>query len=306
MVGKNKKCKRTYDNAVTPWLRLVGVSGGKLKVGVMSQEDIDKRNATFWNELCGSGLAQALGISDASPDSLRRFDEAFMGLYPYLDRYLLPAGVASKKVLEIGLGYGTLGQILASRGHDYYGLDIAAGPVDFMHYRLDLLGQNGKAKVQMGSALAIPHASASFDYVYTIGCLHHTGNVSQAVSEVYRVLVPGGRAVVMLYNRLSFRRLIQVPWQRMRGLFIDDGRSFAERIRALYDTNTQGVAAPHTDYVSWLQARWLFRKFSHIYIDIHNFDSYSLRKGKFFLPREKFLNNVARVVGLDLYIRAQK
>jgi SAM-dependent methyltransferase len=284
----------------------LATDSGKLEVGVMPQEDIDKKNAAFWNELCGSGLAQSLGITDASPDNLRRFDDAFMALYPYLDRYLLPAGAASQKVLEIGLGYGTLGQILAARGHDYYGLDIAAGPVAMMRYRLDVLGQNGAAKVQVGSALAIPYASASFHCVYTIGCLHHTGDLRQAIAEVYRVLVPGGRAVVMLYNRLSFRRLVQVPWQHLRRMFSHDGRSVAERIRALYDTNSQGEVAPHTDYVSWLQARWLFRQFAHVRIEVQNFDAYVLRNGKLVLPREKFLHNVARVVGLDLYIRAQK
>jgi len=273
---------------------------------VESQEDINKRNATFWNELCGSGLARMIGITDHSPESLRRFDEAFMALYPYLDGYIASDDPKGKKVLEIGLGYGTLGQSLASRGYDYYGLDIAEGPVGMMRYRLDLLGQDGPSKVQVGSALEIPHQDASFDYVYTIGCLHHTGNVRQAVSEVYRVLAPGGRAIVMLYNRHSFRLLVQVPWQRLRSLFADNERSFGERLRALSDTNAQGAAAPHVDYTSWLQARWLFRQFSHVRIDIQNFDAYSLFKGKLFLPRERFLNNVARVLGLDLYITAQK
>ena len=82
---KNVRQRRNF--LASPGWRQRWQVGGR----VMSQEDIDKKNATFWNELCGSGLAQALSISDASPDSLRRFDEAFMGLYPYLDRYLLPA-----------------------------------------------------------------------------------------------------------------------------------------------------------------------------------------------------------------------
>ena len=45
---------------------------------------LDDRNAAFWDELCGTNLARTLGISDASPESLARFDEAYHALYPYL------------------------------------------------------------------------------------------------------------------------------------------------------------------------------------------------------------------------------
>jgi hypothetical protein len=52
--------------------------------------ELDLQNAGFWDELCGSALARQLGITDASADSLRRFDEAYFGFYPYLLRHLQP------------------------------------------------------------------------------------------------------------------------------------------------------------------------------------------------------------------------
>ena len=54
----------------------------------MPQGEIDTRNADFWNELCGSGLAQSLGITENTPENLRRFDDAYMTLYPYLAPYV--------------------------------------------------------------------------------------------------------------------------------------------------------------------------------------------------------------------------
>jgi SAM-dependent methyltransferase len=273
----------------------------------VAQKDIDQKNAAFWDELCGSGLARALGIVDASPASLRRFDEAFMALYPYLDRYLPTKAPQGERVLEIGLGYGTLGQILASKSYDYYGIDIAIGPAAMMRYRLDMLWGKGKERVQVGSALEIPYKDNSFEYVFTIGCLHHTGNVRKAVAEVHRVLVPGGTAIVMLYNRHSFRQLVQIPLMRLRHLFsAARWAGFHERVRALYDTNEQGEVAPHTDYVSPGEARRLFKDFSTVKIDKQNFDTFVLFKGKIILPRERLLNNLGRVIGLDLYIRACK
>ena len=72
-----------------------------------TQEAIDAGNARFWDELCGSALARQLRIEDASADSLRRFDDAYLDLYPYLEQYLDARAVAGRSVLEVGLGYGT-------------------------------------------------------------------------------------------------------------------------------------------------------------------------------------------------------
>ena len=101
----------------------------------MSQQAVDDRNAAFWDTLCGWNLAQRAGITGQGQDDLRRFDELYLGFYPYLERYV-PADFGGKKVLEVGLGYGTLGQLIASRGANYYGADIAAGPVEIMRRRL--------------------------------------------------------------------------------------------------------------------------------------------------------------------------
>ena len=107
--------------------------------GSRPQAQVDAANAEFWNELCGTTFAQALGITDLSEDSLRRFDAAYLDFYPYLSGYV-PESLAGQRVLEIGLGFGTLGQLLAARGADYFGLDISAGPVELMRDRLEMLG----------------------------------------------------------------------------------------------------------------------------------------------------------------------
>jgi ubiquinone/menaquinone biosynthesis C-methylase UbiE len=172
---------------------------------------------------------------------------------------------------------------------------------------LSCLGQNSANQVQRGSALELPYKSETFDYVYAIGCLHHTGNLSKAVSEVYRVLQPSGKAIVMLYHRYSFRRIVSVPVIRLRGIFSAHNQEEVERrIRALYDTNEGGEAAPHTDYVSRAEVKHLFNKFAHLRTAVQNFDSYRVFKGKITIPREILLGNLGRILGLDLYITATK
>jgi SAM-dependent methyltransferase len=273
-----------------------------------SQDEIDRLNRTFWDELCGTALARSLGITESSPDGLARFDGAYLDLYPYLHRYVTAADLVDKRVLEIGLGYGTLGQILADHARSYIGVDIAAGPAVMMQYRLGAAGREfGKAALQ-ASALDLPFPPATFDAVYTIGCLHHTGDLPRAVSEVHRTLAPGGRAVVMLYNRRSFRLLCNDPWAYLKDLRprVRARAAAGESTRRLYDTDSQGDAAPHTDLVSRGDVRWLFRAFSHVRIETQNFDTYVLFNGRVVIRRDSLLRNVARVLGLDLYVVATR
>jgi SAM-dependent methyltransferase len=271
------------------------------------QSAIDQRNRAFWDELCGSQAAQALGITEITPESLKLFDDWYLAYYPYLPPYLDDLQVAGKRVLEIGLGFGTVGQALADRGARYTGVDIAAGPVAMMRDRLRWLGRpEDEAHAVQASVLELPWEDESFDVVVSIGCLHHTGDLAQAVSEVHRVLAPGGLAFVMLYNAHSYRQLVQVPGRWVRDVLA--GRNAAEHVRGMYDQNAQGEAAPHTDYVSKRDVHELFRDFSTVSIDAQNFsvqDRYY--RGRRVTPsREQLLGNVGRVLGLDLYIRASK
>ncbi len=274
----------------------------------MSSTVSDRQNAEFWNELCGTAAARSLGITEPSLENLRRFDEWYMNYYSYLGQYFSPKDLKGKRVLEIGLGYGTLGQVLALQGCRYHGLDIAVNPVAMMRYRFSLLGLEGGDRVQVGSALDIPYKDATFDYVYSIGCLHHTGDLRKAVGEVYRVLADGGQAIIMLYNRHSFRRMIFLPVVHLRNLLLrrSNGHArFSDWVRRYYDKNAQGEAAPYIDYVSRAEVRRLFKAYRTVRIESQNFDALKY-KDEVLVARERFLNNLARIMGVDLYVTATK
>src|SRR5438874_3674253 len=67
----------------------------------MEQQTVDQRNADFWDTLCGWNLAKVVGITGESDDDLERFDELYLGFYPYLEQYV-PETFEGKKVLEVG------------------------------------------------------------------------------------------------------------------------------------------------------------------------------------------------------------
>ena len=272
------------------------------------QAGIEKANAEFWNELCGTGLAKQLGIEDRSLASLQKFDDAYLEIYPYLLEYVPVGRMAGKRVLEVGLGYGTLGQKIAESGADYQGLDIAAGPVDMMNARLRLVGLGGEAA--QGSILQSGLPSESFDAVISIGCFHHTGNVQRCIDETLRLLRPGGEAFIMVYNKFSFRHWVRWPGSTgkaalRQGLGLSEPRSGAEDERRAYDASAEGDAAPETVFLSRKDVRRAFRDYASVSVASENSDPLSWN-GRVLVSRPRMLSTVGRILGLDLYISAIK
>jgi SAM-dependent methyltransferase len=271
---------------------------------VAVQPDLDTANADFWDELCGTNLARELGLSDASPASLERFDRAYFDLYPYLAGYLRAPETAGRRVLEVGLGYGTVAELLARAGADYHGLDIAGGPVAMARARLERVAGARPEGVQQGSALELPFPDASFDRVVSIGCLHHTGDLGRAVAEVRRVLRPGGELLLMVYNRHSARRVLLWPLLAARHRLVAGAPTPEEWLRHANDGTPAGGTAPHTDFVTVAELRGLLHGMRDVRIDRRSIDRVPL--GPLEISRARLMRlGVDRLVGLDLYATAR-
>lgn len=121
-----------------------------------------------------------------------------------------------KRVLEIGTGVGTDARQLIARGATYTGVNIDRGSTELTELALTRFGLPGI--VQQADATALPFASNSFDAVYSYGVLHHIPNIQQAVSEICRVLKPGGEILIMVYNRSSINYYIEI--MLLRRIFV--------------------------------------------------------------------------------------
>jgi SAM-dependent methyltransferase len=86
----------------------------------------------------------------------------------------------------------------------------------------------------------LPIADASIDYVYCEGVLHHTSHPETILREFWRVLKPGGRACIMVYNRNSVWLHLYTAYDRMilKGDFRDMSLDQA------FARNTDGEACP--------------------------------------------------------------
>jgi SAM-dependent methyltransferase len=273
---------------------------------MMDQPSTTLANSAFWSELCGTSLARSIGVTDSSRESLHRFDDWYFGLYPYLARHIDLESIAGKRVLEVGLGYGSVAQLLAQSGAVYQGLDIAAGPVGMVNLRLRQAGLSGSAV--RGDILSCPFPDASFDRVIAIGCYHHTGNLARAIDETYRVLRTGGRAMIMVYNAYSYRRWLRWPISTLSYLMWDKlglGRARAATAmeRKAYDADSTGSAAPETVFVSGAHIRRLASSWRSVEICRENIGGELILR---FLPRNLLLRVAGPSVGLDLYCHLVK
>lgn len=79
-------------------------------------------------------------------------------------------------------------------------------------------GHRLKISVCQMDAEHLAFRSGTFDYVFSWGVLHHSANPGVAFEEVSHVLKPGGRGLIMVYNRLSLRYYVKgVYWLIMKG-----------------------------------------------------------------------------------------
>ncbi len=300
------------------------INSMKQSIYESTQKQIDTQNREFWDELCGSHMARVLGIHDHSLESLQRFDAAYFEYYPYLLNYIPLETLVGKRVLEIGLGYGSLSRKLILADTKYTGMDISWNAVRMTRTSGELLSRPVDA-VQ-GNALQLPFADDSFDAVVSIGCLHHSGNLQQAVQEVYRILKHGGLTVVMVYNKYSFRFWRNFPlltmklWLSEMGL-IRRARIDTRPINPLYDRNIQDEGAPETEYFSQRELRRIFQQFSRVQIEKENAEDIkihipairtSIRQREIaynklaHFKRNDLLATLGKRFGIDLYVSAEK
>jgi len=275
----------------------------------INQENITQNNKVFWNELCGTNSWKGLGLNEITPQNLQKFDSWYLNkMYPYLKKYIPHNYLKNKTVLEIGIGFATVSEKLFLNAQNYIGIDIAKSPIDILNYRITNHKKNNTAKGLQANALELPFENNSFDYLISIGAFHHTGNIQKCIDEAYRLLNDNGTAIIMLYNKNSFRRMVMNPliylFFRLSGK--TKIKNYSEFERFMYDKDSNNNAAPTTQFTSIKEVKQYFSQFRKVKISVENFDNIYFPKTDFGIPRRLLINTLGRIWGLDLYIVAQK
>ena len=122
------------------------------------------------------------------------------------------SGHDGEAVLEIGGGLGTDLSQFARHGARVTDVDLSAGHLGHAKENFALRGLSGEFIHHDAEGLPVP--ANTFDVVYSNGVLHHTPNTRHVVEEIYRVLKPGGKAIVMMYAENSWHYWYRLVWEK--------------------------------------------------------------------------------------------
>jgi 2-polyprenyl-6-hydroxyphenyl methylase/3-demethylubiquinone-9 3-methyltransferase len=122
------------------------------------------------------------------------------------------------RVLDLGCGGGLTAACLARRGAIVVGVDLSQAS---LHVASHHARRNSHCAIVFacGRAEALPFADASFDVVWCTDVLEHLPDVSAAITQITRVLKPGGLFLYDTINRTWLSRpLVIWFWEYLAGL----------------------------------------------------------------------------------------
>lgn len=215
-------------------------------------DSIKQQVHDFWNDAsCGENLY-------LHGDEREDFDNQAQirySLEPYIAEFADFAVARGKRVLEIGVGLGADHQRFAEAGADLWGIDLTERAIEIASRRLRAYGLSSMMK--QGDAEQLDFPDEWFDVVYSWGVLHHSPDTRSAISEVRRVLRPGGVAKVMIYHKWSLVGLmLWLRYAMLRGKpWLSLGEIYARHLES------PGTKAYTTD-----EARQLFADFRDVRI----------------------------------------
>lgn len=236
-------------------------------------------------------------------------------------RLMESLNLAGKRVLEIGCGAGSSSIAFALDGAEVTASDLTEEAVRITKAKFEMLGLDGD--VVQADAENLPFEDNSFDVVFSSGVLHHTPDTQKAIDEIFRVLKPGGDAVVMLYAKWSGLYLIGLLLVRgilLGGILRHGPRHWLGHLtEAAWQTESKRLN-PLTKVYSGCQMKNLFKQFRVLGLRKHSFNWADILPGIYrIFPRRKIdLGDttlvipsslevaISRLVGFSLVIHAKK
>lgn len=143
-------------------------------------------------------------------------------------------------ILDYGCGPGNdvVGWAVFSKARKIVAMDISRKALEIARQRVALHDVDGARCefIQISDQKQeIPLPEASVDYINCLGVLHHTSQPDRIMREFFRVLVPGGRATIMVYHRESIYVHLRIAYELQILLRQYAGLSAVEAFYALAD-----------------------------------------------------------------------
>lgn len=106
-------------------------------------------------------------------------------------------------VLDVGCGSGRWSRFIAKKVHFVEAIDPSSAVVN----AVKMTGSCGNVRVTQASVDYIPFENNSFDFVFSLGVLHHIPDTQSAMTSCIQKLKPGGYFLVYLYYKFDNKNL---------------------------------------------------------------------------------------------------
>ena len=206
---------------------------------------------------------------------------------PWLPRELrtIPAGLG--KYLEIGCGQGVDSFYICSKLNkkdDYIGIDFSKESIRRAeNYTVDAqkkLKLKTNPKFLKGDALNLNFNAEEFDFVYSMGVIHHTPDSQQAINEIHRVLKTGAQAKIFLYRRYAFKvgvaKILRLLQTCLDKIFSKDRCVYKllnkEKTGFFGSMFLECFGVPWMEWYSERELRLMFSQFSKVSIKPYGFN----------------------------------
>ncbi len=224
--------------------------------------DVDARDhkraiADYWNHLpCNYGFASA---PEGSREFFEEIERKKLLLEDHIPHVAEFAGHRGEQVLEVGCGLGTMAIQYARHGARMTAVDLSSQSLALAKRRFALEGLPGQ--FHQGDGERLSFRDERFDFVVSWGVIHHTPNTAGVISEIYRVLRPGGAFLVMVYYKYSATYL----WDILFKKGIIHGERLKRGAAELLNKHTEAQGnSPLTKVYSIRRVREMFSRFTEV------------------------------------------
>lgn len=178
-------------------------------------------------------------------------------------RKLLPKRM--DKFADIGGGYGRLANEYLKRAHKVYLFDYSKTELE---QAKEIYGD--KIETRAGDIYELPFKDGELDGLMMVRVTHHLKHLDKAVAELYRVLAPGGVAVIEVANKRTLPKMARFVTGRSKV------NPFDHKVANYKEISKDGFYNYHPKYVEEIFREAGFKQ--ERVLSVSNFRSKTLKK----------------------------
>jgi SAM-dependent methyltransferase len=152
------------------------------------------------------------------------------------------------RVLEVGSGRGELAERIQRE------LDVELVAIDQSERMVELARSRG-VDARLGDAQELPFAAGSFDCVVAAWMLYHVADLDRGLSEIVRVLRPGGRLVAVTNTEFHLPELWGRFGERATRIHEFNAENGEARLRKHFATVERHIVEGTVTFPDWRAAR---------------------------------------------------